>query len=129
MDRGRWSGRGDGGMCSHTGKYVWCYSYSSEPIDFFYSHFLQRNLKHEMFVGRRMGKAYYFLIGKRFVVHSRLRNKQITRTHKEMWSWLVECSLHSQSATARQVLFLSPVVRATKPRHHNLLRAITESPI
>ena len=36
-----------------------------------------------MFVGRRMGKAYYFLIGKRFVVHSRLRNKQVTRTHKK----------------------------------------------
>lgn len=39
---------------------------------------LQRNLKHETFVGRPMGRVYYFLIEKRFVVHSRLRNKLAT---------------------------------------------------
>ena len=39
-------------------------------------HFLQRNLKHEMFVGHLMGRDYCFLIEKHFVVHSRLRNKE-----------------------------------------------------
>jgi hypothetical protein len=41
-----------------------------------------RNLKHEMFIGRLMGKAYYFLIEKRFVVLSRLKNKP-PRTEKK----------------------------------------------
>lgn len=39
-----------------------------------------------MFVGRLMGRAYYFLIGKRFVVLSRLRNKLATLSYSDFYS-------------------------------------------
>ena len=68
-----------------------------------------------MFVGRRMGRAYYFLIEKRFVVHSRLRNKLATCTEKKngVMAGGVFAPATPRHHRRHQMLFLlSSVIRA-----------------